>query len=58
MFYFWWLKKIVKAKREKELLEQQLIEDMDEETYNRLPFEKRKEIDDKLIETKKFRLKR
>lgn len=31
---------------------------MDEETYNNLPVEKRKEIDNKLQETKKLRLKK
>ena len=35
-----------------------LIEEMDEETYNKLPIERRKEIDDRLLEAKKLRLKR
>ena len=48
----------VKAKREKEIQEQTLIEEMDEETYNKLPSERRKEIDDRLLEAKKLRLKR
>lgn len=39
-------------------MEQLYIEEMDEETYNKLPYEKRKEIDDKLLETKKLRLKK
>ena len=49
---------LVKAKKEKELQEQMLIEEMDEETYNKLPIERRKEIDDRLLEAKKLRLKR
>jgi hypothetical protein len=49
---------LVKAKKEKELQEQIFLEEMDEETYNNLPYEKRKEIDDRLLETKKLRLKR
>lgn len=47
-----------KAKKEKELVEQLFLEEMDEETYNNLPLERRKEIDDKLQTTKKLRLKR
>lgn len=39
-------------------MEQIFLEEMDEETYNNLPFEKRKEIDDKLQGTKRLRLKR
>ncbi len=38
--------------------EQLFLEEMDEETYNNLPYEKRKEIDDRLLETKKLRLKK
>ncbi len=45
-------------KLERERLEKILLEEMDEETYFNLPIEKRKEIDDKLLETKKLRLKR
>lgn len=48
----------IKAQKEKELAEQQYIEEMDEETYFSLPIEKRKEIDDRLQEAKKLRLKR
>ena len=48
----------MKAKREQELQEKIFIEEMDEETYNKLPLERRKEIDQKLLETKKQRLKR
>ena len=48
----------MKAKKEKELMDQIFLEEMNEETYNNLPAEKRKEIDDKLQETKKLRLKR
>lgn len=47
-----------KEKLEEERLEKIRLEEMDEETYNNLPAEKRKEIDDKLLETKKLRLKR
>lgn len=47
-----------KKKLEQEKLDKILLEEMDEETYNNLPFEKRKEIDDRLLETKKFRMKR
>jgi len=45
-------------KLEQERLDKILLEEMDEETYNNLPYEKRKEIDDRLMETKKLRLKR
>ena len=38
--------------------EKLFLEEMDEETYNQLPHEKRKEIDDRLLEAKKQRLKR
>lgn len=48
----------VKAKKEQELQEKIFIEEMDEETYNKLPLERRKEIDQKLLETKKQRLKK
>ena len=46
------------AQHEQELLDKILLEEMDEDTYNNLPYEKRKQIDDTLLETKKFRLKR
>lgn len=49
---------ILKQKLEQEKLDKILLEEMDEETYNNLPYEKRKEIDDRLLETKKMRLKR
>lgn len=49
---------VLKQKLEQERLDKILLEEMDEETYNNLPHEKRKEIDDKLLETKKMRLKR
>lgn len=39
-------------------MDQIFLEEMNEETYNNLPAEKRKEIDDKLQQTKKLRLKR
>jgi hypothetical protein len=48
----------VKAQLEQEKLDKILLEEMDEDTYNKLPYEKRKEIDDRLLETKKLRLKR
>ena len=48
----------VKIEKEKELQEKLYFEEMDEETYMQLPEEKRKEIDEALLETKKQRLKR
>jgi hypothetical protein len=48
----------VKIQKEKELLEQLYIEEMDEETYFKLPDEKRLEIDTRLLESKRLRLKR
>ncbi len=59
VYSFWMISMfIVKKKIEQEKLDKILLEEMDEETYNNLPFEKRKEIDDRLLETKKMRLKR
>ncbi len=52
------LKFKVKAQLEQDNLDKILLEEMDEDTYNQLPYEKRKEIDDRLLETKKLRLKR
>ncbi len=53
-----WFVCVDEKKLEQERLDKILLEEMDEETYNSLPFEKRKEIDDRLMETKKLRLKR
>lgn len=48
----------MKADKEKELQEKLFYEEMDEETYQLLPEEKRREIDDALLETKRYRLKK
>lgn len=47
-----------KLRKEQELREQREIEEMDEETYNSLPSEKRKLIDERFLATKKQRLKK
>jgi hypothetical protein len=49
---------IEKIKEHEELMERLFLEEMDEETYNNLDAQKRKEIDDKLLVAKKLRLKR
>ncbi|CAF0787663.1 unnamed protein product [Brachionus calyciflorus] len=48
----------MKLKKEQEMLEKLFIEEMDEETYNSLPLERRQEIDQRFLETKKQRLKK
>ena len=48
----------VKFKKEKEEIEKIELEEMDDETYENMPEEKKKEIDFKLLATKKLRLKR
>ncbi len=53
-------KKFVSAKQkvEKDELERIELEEMDEESYEALPEQRRREIDNKLLHTKKLRLKR
>jgi hypothetical protein len=48
----------VKQKLEKEEQERIEIEEMDEESYEALPEKRRREIDSKLLFTKKLRLKK
>jgi hypothetical protein len=49
---------LVKQKLEKEEQERIELEEMDEESYEALPEKRRREIDSKLLYTKKLRLKR